>query len=385
MHVRIWDLVCIAVLFTILTLGLWPFHAQKNNVAWLPDRNGLRFGRPGMVYGSNVVNVTSSQDDSGASIELWVQPTKLWDSGTLLTLYSPENSLQFSLCQSLADFELRIENPFQPRSRTARLYLTDVFRRGSPVFITLSSNAQGISIYVDGALARTAQGFQLSAADLADRIIVGDSPRQTRSWKGRFTGLAFYGQSLTSEQVLKHYVSWKNEGRPEVMAWDLGVALYLFDEHTGRVTRSQIGYGSLYIPETYAVLDKLLLKPAWEEFEMSQNYWGAVAKNIVGFVPFGFCYYAYWLVVRPIRKPALVTIVLGAALSFTIEFIQWYLPTRESGMTDLVTNTLGTGIGVLLYRTTFARRAMNWVITTAKHFLATGHKVANRSKTVRRA
>lgn len=366
MHVRIWDAVCIAVLLTILTLGLWPFHAPRNGVAWLPDRNGLRFGKAGTVFGSNAVNVADQQAGGGASIEVWVQPAKVWESGTLLTLYRPENSLEFSLCQSLADLELRKENPVRRRSGTGRFFVADVFRRGSPVFVTLSSSAQGISIYIDGVMAQTAHRVHLSTSDLAGRIIVGDSPRQTRRWEGKFIGLAFYGQSLTSRQVHRHYVSWKKAGRPELMTEDGSIALYLFDEHAGSVAHSQVGSGSLVIPQRYTVLDKVRLEPPWEEFEMSRSYWSAVEKNIVGFIPFGCFFYAYLLVSRPIRKPAFVTILLGAAVSFTIEFLQSYLPTRESGMTDLVTNTLGTALGVLLYRTNLARNAIGWVFMKAR-------------------
>jgi glycopeptide antibiotics resistance protein len=83
---------------------------------------------------------------------------------------------------------------------------------------------------------------------------------------------------------------------------------------------------------------------------MSGSYWRAVFKNIVGFIPLGFFFYAYLVTLRSIRRPALVTVVLGAAVSFTIEALQAFLPTRESGTTDLITNSLGTWIGVLSYR-----------------------------------
>ena len=354
MHVNIWRMACIAVLFTILTLGLWPFHSPKNDVTWLSDRPGLRFGGTGTLFGFNAVSAMKLQNDADASLEVWVKPKRMWDSGTFLTLYRPESSRQFSLHQHETDLELQLETDSHYRPDTARVSVPDVFRKTAPVFITLSSNGQGTFVYIDGVLAQKAPGVRLSTADVAGRVIVGDSPRQTQSWKGEFLGLAFYEQALTGRQVLNHYQSWIKAGRPDLMTDDRGVALYPFNERTGRAVHSQIGFGSLDMPEKYTVVDKICLEPIWHEFEMSRGYWDAALKNIIGFIPLGFCFYAYWKAARRLRMPALATIAMGAAVSFTIEFLQCYLPTRDSGTTDLVTNTAGTALGILLHRTVFA-------------------------------
>ena len=64
----------------------------------------------------------------------------------------------------------------------------------------------------------------------------------------------------------------------------------------------------------------------------------------------GLCFYVYFVSIRKLEKAALATIILGFALSLTVETLQAFLPTRQSGMTDVITNTLGTCVGVALAR-----------------------------------
>src|ERR1035441_6970160 len=106
MKTRLLDLICVAVLCVILTLGLWPFHSPRNRVTWLGYCNGLDFGRPGTVIGARTLPMTSTENQASATIEVWLQPQRIWDSATFLAFYTPGNP-QLSLRQSLADFELQ--------------------------------------------------------------------------------------------------------------------------------------------------------------------------------------------------------------------------------------------------------------------------------------
>jgi hypothetical protein len=135
---------CLAVLCVNLVPGLWPFHSPRNEVAWLKDHNGLRFGDYGTVMSTGVFKGAGSRDEASCSIELWLQSTLPDNGGTILTFYSPDSPLQFSVHQYLTDLILQSWGSTSPaRARNQRIYLIDVFRHGQRVFVTMTSGAQG--------------------------------------------------------------------------------------------------------------------------------------------------------------------------------------------------------------------------------------------------
>jgi VanZ family protein len=139
--------------------------------------------------------------------------------------------------------------------------------------------------------------------------------------------------------------------RPDVSALDGATALYLFKEDAGNTVHNQVDSTTgLVIPERFFVLHEPFLERPWNEYHPGWNYWKDIGVNIGGFIPFGFLFYAYFLLVHRIEHPAAVTVACGFAVSLTIEVLQAFLPTRNSGMTDLITNSIGTAIGVIVFR-----------------------------------
>src|ERR1035438_2632440 len=284
---------CIAVLLVILALGLWPFHAPRNAVTWLKDHSGLRLDDHGTVMSAGALDGTGSGDPQPCSIELWLQPAND-HGGAVLTFYAPENPFRLSVHQSLTDLMLQSGRSGSPGlARKQRIYFSDVFLPGRPVFVTVTTGLQGPSAYVDGTLFRKTRRLQLKPGACTGRLIVGDSPQQPSPWSGQLRGLAIYGSELSAPTVLRHYTTWTKTGQPEITDQDRMAALYLFDERAGNVVHNRARPGiDLFIPHTYTILDKIFLEPFWDEFDMSWSYWMNILKNIVGFVPLGLCFCA---------------------------------------------------------------------------------------------
>jgi VanZ family protein len=346
---QVLELLCAFALLIILTAGLWPFHAPKNEVSWLSNGKGIHFGTHGVILSPNALGLAGLRDSTSCSVEIWLQPAKVDVGGTILAFYTPESrTVGFSLHQSIDDLLLR--RGTYPRRVKARLYVPHLFLKSKQPFVTITSGAQGAVIYVNGALVRISPAFGLSSKDLTGQLIVGNHPLTDDGWQGQLMGLAIYDRELNAAEVLQHYDAWTTNQKAQIKN-EGSVALYLFDEGRGNVVHSETNSGSdLRIPEHFLVLSAPLLETPWEEFRPSWSYWKDVLINICGFVPLGFFFCAYFSSVRRFDRALLATIVLGGAVSLTIEVLQAFLPTRDSGMTDIITNTLGTGIGAMLYR-----------------------------------
>lgn len=347
-------LVCFAVLCITLSLGLWPFHSPKNDVTWLKNANGVSFGRYGVVVSSDVLKPPASHQNEGGTVELWVRPDRWSNSATLVSLYRPESRTQFAMRQSLTDLEVAGESTtFSGRDVTNHFYVNDALgaalRGKQPIFLTVACGKQGTRVYLDGVLVKTLPQFHVDPKAFAGRVILGQGPWQPDSFRGEVRGLAIFEAELGSDRILQHYRTWTEAGQPDIVADDQSLALYLFNEHTGGVihSHSEAAGTDLYIPVAYEVIDKIALEPFWREFDFSRSYWSGNVKNIIGFIPFGFCFYAWFSMTRRRSSVTFFTLVLGALVSLTIEVVQALLPTRDSGTTDIITNIIGTWVGVL--------------------------------------
>lgn len=341
---------CGGILLIMLVAGLWPFHAPKNEVSWLAQENGLRFGKHGSIQSAGAFAAKRLQANGPCSLEIWLEPSRVDSAGTILVFYWPASRV---VAFKMRQFETGVEvlgRGHDQSNRAQKMFADGVFSRSKPVYLTITSSEKGTAIYVDGTLVRTSADFKFSSEDLTGQLLVGNAPSTRTNWSGLLRSLSVYERDLSAAEVLRHSADRTRRWQLDSIDGQGIVARYTFNEGEGRVVHNQVDSATdLFIPERYFVVNETFLKLPWKEFHSDWSYLVDIGVNIAGFIPFGFFFNAYFSVVGKLKRGNLATIAAGFALSLTIEVLQAFLPTRESGMTDLFTNTFGTFLGATAF------------------------------------
>ena len=343
---------CLLIFGVMVVAAFWPFSLRpENRVTWLGNEHGLRFAGAGIVLSPKKLDLPDSSTTVGVSLEIWLEPSQERNSTALLSVSSRANPDQFRLRQA-GDALLVWEEPFASSRHSAltAFWVSHVFQAHQRSFIVISSGAYGTTVYANGVPTKRSSTFRVTDKDLSGQLILGSAPDAYDTWRGEFLGMALFGRELTQAEVSEHYQAWLR-GRPEVLKNDQPAALYVFDEGGGNMVHNQMTSGfDLVIPRRFRIPFKPFLQSPWREFYFNRAYLRDVLINVSGFVPFGFFFCMYFSWGQASRKTMFATIVLGAIFSLTIEVLQWYIPMRDSGTTDILTNTLGTALGAMLYR-----------------------------------
>jgi len=339
---------CVVAVVAVLIATLWPFNPfPRNGVTWLQGISGLKFERAGLAV-SNGPLKPLTQGTESYTLELLLRPASTKSAYTILAFYTPTRPAQLLVRQwtdgLLVTHDAAVE---RDRTKTIKFDVDHVFRPGRLVLVTISSGPNRTAVYLDGQPADSFPRFKISQSELSGEIVLGTSPVTYQPWQGELRGLAIYSKELTRADALRHYKEWTDPSGPPDL--DGALARYTFAEVAGREVRNEVASGpNLEIPANFSVPHKGLLRSAAKEFKANWMYAIDVLMNIAGFVPLGLIVCAYLAWTRSPWKAILITIVACGILSFVIEVLQYYIPRRGSGTTDIITNTLGAALGAAL-------------------------------------
>ncbi len=359
-HDRWFGRLSLVIVAGYFIVGLWPFDFRPSNrVNWLSGHPGLHFEPYGIAYdpaslpASAGLSGTASQS-ANFTVELWIETHREPANNVfnIVTVHNPRLPLDFVLGQWKQDFLLRatLQHP-QPADAIREVGMDDVLPEQQARFITVRSDGAGTDFYLDGSAAGHFPQFVLNARALDGHLILGNSASGKNSWTGQMFGLALYNRALNAAEIARDHALW-TQGRARQLVNAPGLAaLYLFDEGRGQLSKDSSGNRHrVIIPIVFEPIHREFLLAPWKDISYNRPDYSDIAINVLGFVPFGFCFFLHRHALGPRRllTNALLVVLAGVAVSLTIEVIQAWLPNRTSSMNDLLTDTAGMLFGVAL-------------------------------------
>jgi VanZ family protein len=234
--------------------------------------------------------------------------------------------------------------------------LNNAFFIGQRRFLTITSDKNNTTVYLDGRRVKKYRNYSLIRSRKqasAWRIVIGNDPSGRKPWTGKIHGLAIYNHSLSPEQVGKHFDKWRNKSALSLLEEKDIYALYPMNEKSGQLIHNAASnHYHLSIPDKFKILKKSYLKLSGNALELNGSSLRDMRINILGFIPLG-----YLLIVTIYSNKSswssswrliFLAIFGGTVVSLFIEILQAYLPTRNSSLSDLIFNTFGTALGVIL-------------------------------------
>jgi len=359
----------LAYMLMLAVLLLWPFDfaffKEKNNVSWIGTTSGIGFSQEGQVLSpSSTENLCGRLlTGTGFSLEVWVAAQNDVQSGPArIVSYSLNTGRRnFTLGQSQDNLVMRLRttetdlNGIKPH-----IEVDHVFGSADPQHIVVTYDFSEQSVYVNGErrVRKEIPRGRFTNWDPSYYLVLGNEATGDRPWLGKIFFVAIYNRPLPETEIHQNYLAgWLSESSisPESSRVSDGVvARYLFDERRGNKVRDSSGTHTpldLYIPGVIQTYKKPYLDFSHRSFSQNPNLFRDVILNIIAFVPVGFLFHAALRTRhRSSLKTAAFVFTMGILFTFGIESLQHFSLTRHSSLVDVLSNTLGTAVGIAIDR-----------------------------------
>lgn len=347
----------LGVVLGTLAVGLYPFNYRPHNGARV-----LKNGAGLLFYGrGQAVSTDSTRWPPGGhagqpfTLEVTLEATRAYDARVphIVSFCDRSGEEIFYLGQWRNHLVLRLLDRDRWSTRvTEEAGTPDLLFPGKKAFLSFVFSDGRVELFADGLPADVYEGFGL-IEEMARRpvstVILGNSAGGDSPWSGEVLSLSLFTRALDAGTVRQYFDGRDTRGadtRPGE------VVRYGFDEARQQVIPNTAGPGwDLTLPDTLdPVRREFLSLPSADNLEKGWFYEDVVV-NLAGFVPLGFLLAAWFAAPgRPCRAGAvLLTLVAGFTVSLLIETGQGFLVTRTSSVSDLALNTLGAGLGALVF------------------------------------
>ncbi|MEW6188191.1 MAG: VanZ family protein [Thermodesulfobacteriota bacterium] len=349
---RLMNITLGGIIFVTLFFGLWPLRFNPpNRVERLKNEPGIRITGRGHLY--TPPGIERFFSDQNITLEILMKPLnhKTNRYCQILSVYDGARQDVFVIGQYKDELYFRIRNPNPRQSKKYRERGKDHFLIGErKVLVALTSNRVMTSLYANGRRSESFPNFSLlkGSGTGSERLILANSADGGHWWKGDILGLALYNRILSDQEIRMHQIFWSQQKHQELKSASGLVGLYFFNENQGEWVLNQAGKPyPLFKPAVFQPLRRDILGWPTRNYMRTHSFYQDAVINLIGFIPLGF-FAALRLLRfnhRPVPISLTLTLILGFLISLNIELIQGWLPTRDSSVSDLIFNILGTAAG----------------------------------------
>ncbi|MBN1602157.1 MAG: VanZ family protein [Chitinispirillaceae bacterium] len=321
LHLIVIIIVNIVISGGIICAGLWPFNFFPENGCYLNEElQTLNFKAPGITYLRFFrASDSISSNDSPLSIKLELESSRMPEYSAYILDISNRSGERFSLLQWKSSLIVQLGS--------SRISFSDVMEPGYRVKVAITAEGSVLNVRCNK-MQKTLKGDLLNK--LLDSkpllLVAGNDPSLRKAWFG----------IVYSLQLKKNGSSVDCECMP-------------IKKRSDSDGEKQHSMCRLLVPERMVPLKMAVLTPPWEDFKKGRRYELDLLLNAAGFVPIGFSLCLLLTLVFRMKRYWMAVIIICFLLSLFIEFSQSFLITRTSQMSDLILNSWGGALGVVLY------------------------------------
>jgi VanZ family protein len=343
---------CAVVLLVTLFFGLKPkgfrFH---NQVEWFQDKNGIKFQNIGMAYSQNTLAKIGISD--AISIVAVLKPYRTGRVlSKVISIVDAEGNELLVLQQWQKGLEVVLWD--KTGNRIGKIGIGDALSSDAAHLVAVTLSKSEMRLFADKSpkVQRNKRILLPPGFFLGGQLILGLSVNGTSAWRGEIEGLTLFKSELPEQAIQACAREWKNTGSLRRLADNPPAAHFLFDDRGGDTIADRSGNGwNLHIPIYPKIFKYQVLDIIANLKNIDRSLLSDIAINFFGFFPLGGCAYLLFLSVSfPGRKSAILAVACAVFVSFSIELVQAFIPTRSSQLIDVFFNGAGAWAAVILVR-----------------------------------
>lgn len=344
--------------FFLIGILLLPFgNRVETGLQWLGGDKGIKITSPSVIRSFEPPQKIYDAliDGAGITLNAWITADSDDQTGPArIVSYSHGKGLRnFTLGQNNKDliFRLRTDNNL---NGLPEVVVDDVFVDIKPLHLAITYDFTQFIVYVNGEV----RGREFRRGDFSNWdpfyfLMVANELSSDRPWLGTIHEISIYNRTLSCREIQEAYndggLNTRQTAKKTFASHSNPIALYLFNEEEGALVHdhSTLKPGAnLYIPAVISVgsiPDQKILVPP--EFTNIKD----IIVNIVLFVPFGYLLHTCLNnSILPSFKSFNTVLLAGIIFTFSIESLQSLIQTRSSSMTDVICNSLGVIVGIVV-------------------------------------